>query len=58
MSNLVLQAKREQIELLNRTLKAADDDRLLGSDVARGEGDLAGTVTSNINSQPQSEQKS
>lgn len=52
MPGLVLQAKSEQVELLNKTLQATDEDRILGSDVARGEGDLAGTVTSNIASRP------
>ncbi|KAG8934768.1 transcription factor TFIIH complex ERCC-3 subunit [Tulasnella sp. 417] len=47
MPGLVFQTKSEQIELLGMILNATDDDRMLGSDVARGEGDLAGTVTSN-----------
>ncbi|KAG9043857.1 DNA repair helicase RAD25 [Tulasnella sp. UAMH 9824] len=55
---LVLQAKSEQIELLNKTLRATEEDRMLGSDVARGEGDLAGTVTSNIASRPVFEEES
>ncbi|KAG8893540.1 hypothetical protein FRC00_010375 [Tulasnella sp. 408] len=58
MPGLVLQTKSEQIELLKKTLQATDEDRILGSDVARGEGDLAGTVTSNVTSRPLFEEES
>lgn len=44
--NLVFQSKNEQIELLRMVLTATEEDSQLGSDVVRGEGDLAGTVTS------------
>ncbi len=46
MEGLVFESKTEQLELLRSVLTATEEDAQLGSDVVRGEGDLAGTVTS------------
>ncbi|KAG9039300.1 transcription factor TFIIH complex ERCC-3 subunit [Tulasnella sp. JGI-2019a] len=46
MPGLVWETKNEQIELLRQVLSSTDADAELGSDVVRGEGDLAGSVTS------------
>lgn len=46
MPGLVFESRNEQIELLRSVLSSTDADAELGSDVIRGEGDLAGSVTS------------
>lgn len=46
MPGLAFESRDEQIELLRAVLSSTEEDAQLGSDVVRGEGDLAGTITS------------